>query len=151
MDAETVTRFRIVIGRLARDLNASTSNENLTLTQASVLATVAVRGSVGLADLAELENLNPTMLSRVIGKLDELELIRRVPNPDDLRSASVEVTASGRDMQERIRAARAEIISACMDRLPAAAQANLLAALPELETLSGEIRAIASPRRVATP
>jgi DNA-binding MarR family transcriptional regulator len=87
----------------------------------------------------------------VIGKLDELELIRRVPNPDDLRSASVEVTASGRDMQERIRAARAEIISACMDRLPAAAQANLLAALPELETLSGEIRAIASPRRVATP
>ncbi len=55
VDAEAVTRFRAVIGRLARDLNATATDEGLTPTQASVLGLVASRGPIGLAELNELE------------------------------------------------------------------------------------------------
>jgi len=85
MDAELVARLRRVIPRLARELNGTSTGEGLTPTQYSVLALVRVRGPLGLAELTELEGLNPTMVSRIIKVLDERELIRRTPDPHDMR------------------------------------------------------------------
>jgi hypothetical protein len=79
-DDETSARLRRVIMRLARLLNDSASAEGLTPTQASVLA-VAAHGPGGLAKVAEVEGINPTMLSRVVTKLDGDGLIRRMPHP----------------------------------------------------------------------
>src|ERR1700751_1732411 len=87
MDAELVARLRGVIPRLARQLNETSTGEGLTPTQYSVLALVRVRGPLGLAELTELEGLNPTMLSRIVKVLDELGLIRRLPDPSDMRAA----------------------------------------------------------------
>src|SRR5260370_27566209 len=95
MDADGVTRLRGVIARLARQLNASSTSEGLTPSQASVLGLVVFRGPLSLDELADLEGLNPTMLSRVVGRLQELELIRRIPAPADLRSASAISTPDG--------------------------------------------------------
>ena len=77
-------------------LNDTSTGEDLTPTQYSVLALVRVRGPLGLAELTELEGLNPTMLSRIVKVLDERGLIRRMPDPGDLRAARVAVTAGGR-------------------------------------------------------
>ena len=140
VDSETVTRLRQVIARLARRLNASATSEGLTPTQASVLALIAGRGPLTHSALAELEGLNPTMLSRVVGKLDDAGLIRRVPNPVDLRSVSVEITRKGRSANERIKAQRAAVVSACLDRLPADQAAILVEALPALEALAAELQ-----------
>jgi DNA-binding MarR family transcriptional regulator len=60
-----------------------------------VLGIVAYRGSLGLAELTEIEGLNPTTLSRVVGKLDSFGLIRRLRDPEDFRAARVEVTPDG--------------------------------------------------------
>ena len=76
MDVELVARLRGVIGKLARKLNDTSTGEGLTPTQYSVLGLVRKRGPLGLAELTDLEGLNPTMLSRVVGRLLELELIR---------------------------------------------------------------------------
>ena len=140
MDAEAVTRLRQVIARLARRLNASATSEGLTPTQASVLALITGWGPLTHSALAEMEGLNPTMLSRVVGKLGDAGLIRRIPNPEDLRSASVEVTREGRAVNERIKAQRAAVVSGCVDRLPAGQAALLLAALPALEALASELQ-----------
>src|SRR5580704_9940774 len=141
MEEETVIRLRRTILRLARQLNAASVGEGLTPTQASVLGIVANRGPLGLTELTEIEGLNPTMLSRVVGKLDSFGLIRRLRDPDDFRAARVEGTPEGRDAYDRISAQRAAIISECVADLPAEQAAALVAALPALENLASGLRA----------
>src|SRR5580658_5433708 len=141
MDSDTVIRLRRVVLRLARQLNAASVGEGLTPTQASVLGVVNSRGPVSLADLAEIEGLNPTMLSRVVGKLDSFGLIRRLRDPDDFRAARVEVTPEGRQTYQRIAAERAAIVSERVAGLPPEQEAALVAALPALENLAEDLRA----------
>ena len=140
MDDDGVTRLRRVIGKLARQLNNSSTEEGLTPTQASVLGLVVFRGPVSLGELAGLEGLNPPMLSRVVGKLQSMELIRRIPDPSDLRSASVEATTAGAEADRRVKAQRAAVVSACVDQLPAEQEKALTAALPVLEALAESLR-----------
>jgi DNA-binding MarR family transcriptional regulator len=140
MDAELVGRLRGVISRVARQLNASATGEGLTPTQASVLGLVRGRGPLGLAELTDLEGLNPTMLSRIVRKLDEDGLIRRLPDPADLRAVRVEITPAGELVQERIKARRTAVVNACLDRLPERTVAELLAAVPALEALAEELK-----------
>src|SRR5260370_6192682 len=95
VDSDTVIRLRRVVLNLARQLNAASREEGLTPTQASVLGIATMRGPLSLAELTELEGINPTMLSRVIGKLDEFGLSRRLRDPDDFRSARADVAPKG--------------------------------------------------------
>jgi DNA-binding MarR family transcriptional regulator len=145
MDADGVTRLRGVISRLARQLNASSTAEGLTPSQASVLGLVVFRGPLSLSELAGLEGLNPTMLSRVVGRLQELELIRRIPDPADLRSASVTATPAGQQVDRRVKAQRAAVVSECVDQLPARQQQALKAALPALEALAEALKKSTRP------
>jgi DNA-binding MarR family transcriptional regulator len=141
MEEESVIRLRRVVLRLARQLNAASVGEGLTPTQASVLGIVTNRGPLGLTELTEIEGLNPTMLSRVVGKLDSFGLIRRLRDPDDFRAARVEVTSEGRQAYQRIAAERAAILSERVAGLPPEQAAALVAALPALENLAEDLRA----------
>jgi DNA-binding MarR family transcriptional regulator len=140
-DTETLSKLRGVISKLARELNATATGEGLTPTQASVLGLIAFRGPLGLTELAQLEGLNPTMLSRVVGKLTELGLIQRDPNPDDLRAIQVEATDAGRELHERVKLLRTEAIGACLDQLPTESAQIIIDALPALEELAQAMRA----------
>ncbi|MBV9205907.1 MAG: MarR family transcriptional regulator [Actinobacteria bacterium] len=141
MDSDAVIRLRRVVLKLARQLTAAAREEGLTPTQASVLGMTAMRGPLSLAELTELEGINPTMLSRVIGALDSYGLINRLRDPDDFRAARVEVTPKGKDVYERISAQRSAVISESVSGLPAGQQAALIAALPALENLAAGLRA----------
>jgi DNA-binding MarR family transcriptional regulator len=151
MDNDTVIRLRRVVLRLARQLNAALPPEGLTPTQASVLGVTATRGPVSLAELTEIEGINPTMLSRVVGKLDSAGLIKRLRDPDDFRAARVEATAEGRRLYERISAQRSAIISECVAGLPAEQEAALVAALPAFENLAAELRGTVRRRALRAP
>jgi len=140
MDNDAVIRLRRVVLKLARQLNAASREEGLTPTQASVLGITTTRGPLSLAELTELEGINPTMLSRVIGKLDEYGLLKRLRDPDDFRAARVEVTPKGRGAYERITAQRSAVISESVSGLPGGQQAALFAALPALENLAEDLR-----------
>ncbi len=140
MDDEGVIRLRGVISRLARELNASSTGEGLTPSQASALSLIVVRGPLGLTELGERERINPTMLSRVIGRLVEMKLITRTPDPADLRSVSVLSTAAGRRVDKKIKARRAAAVSECLALLPAEQVAALTEALPALESLAETMR-----------
>jgi len=148
MDQDTVIRLRRVVLRLARQLHAASADEGLTPTQASVLGITTVRGPLSLAELIEAEGLNPTMLSRVVGKLDSFGLIRRLRDPDDSRAARVEVTPEGQRTYQRIAAQRAAIISECVAGLAPDQEAALVAALPALENLAEDLRAAVRRARV---
>src|ERR1700735_2649866 len=141
MDNDTLIRLSRVVLRLARQLNAASREEGLTPTQASVLGITVGRGPLSLAELTDIEGINPTMLSRVIGKLDTFGLIKRLRDPDDFRAARVEATPEGKLRHERVAAQRSAIISECVAGLPADQEAALVAALPAFENLAVELRA----------
>ena len=147
MDNDTVIRLRRVVLGLARQLYATSREEGLTPTQASVLAITSVKGPLSLVELTEIESINPTMLSRVIGKLDSFGLITRLRDPDDSRAAWVEATPAGQQLYARIAAQRSAIISECVAGMPAEQEAVLVAALPALEQLAAELRATAGKGR----
>ncbi len=69
------------------------------------------RGPIRLSDLAAFAGLNPTMLSRLIAKLEGAELIRRLADEADRRVCRVEATGKGRRLLERIRSERDDALS----------------------------------------
>jgi DNA-binding MarR family transcriptional regulator len=140
MDVELVARLRGVISKLARQLNATSTDEGLTPTQYSVLGLIAVRGPLGLTELTELEGLNPTMLSRVVRKLDDEGLISRRTDLSDQRAARVQVTPAGTEVHQRIRAQRTQVLYDCLERLPAEVTDELLRAVPMLEAVAKELK-----------
>jgi DNA-binding MarR family transcriptional regulator len=128
--------LRRSVNKLARKFNVTATDEKLTPTQASVLGLIATRGPVGVGELVELEHINPTMLSRVVGKLDDAGLVVRQQHPDDLRAALFAATAKGRRTHERVKTQRANLVLSGIEALPADQRAALRAALPALESLA---------------
>ena len=137
--AEDVNRLRIALARIARALAKQNAEEGLSPTQSSVLGTVVRDGPVGLGELAECEGINPTMLSRIVGKLDERGLIQRIPDPDDRRAALVEATPVGVELQLVSRARRTRLLSQRLADLEPDRRDELRAALPALQALADEL------------
>ncbi|HEY1687699.1 MAG TPA: MarR family transcriptional regulator [Solirubrobacteraceae bacterium] len=139
-EAELPARLRAAIGRLSRRLRHTAASSGLTPSEISVLLTIARRGPLRLSELAEIEAINPTMLSRITGRLCELQLIRRSPDPEDRRAALVDATAAGRRMRKRIHSERTAVLQAHLEGLDRDEQATLEAALPLLERLAESIK-----------
>ena len=137
---ETVERLRVALGITSRYLRATDAGEGLTPTELSILATISRRGSLRLTELAEIERVNPTMLSRITARLSEAQLIVRQTDVDDRRAARVEATAAGLALHDRIRAQRRESLAAHLDELSDHEVQTLLAALPALEALAEGLR-----------
>jgi DNA-binding MarR family transcriptional regulator len=135
VDAETPARLRAVVGKLSRRLNSLARGSGLTPSQLSALGVIARQGPLRLSELAEVESVNPTMLSRVVAALDEAGLVRRRTDPDDRRAGLLEVTASGRRTHDRLRAERGRVLTVGLERLQSDDLAALEAALPALESL----------------
>jgi DNA-binding MarR family transcriptional regulator len=140
MDDDGAIRLRRVIGKIARQLNNSSTGAGLTPSQASVLGLIVARGPISLAELASLEGLNPTMLSRVIGRLQAMEMISRTPDPADLRSASVASTPAGQRVDQEIKARRAAAVAKNLAQLTDGQVRALSEALPALEALAEAMR-----------
>jgi DNA-binding MarR family transcriptional regulator len=136
LDAEDVARLRVALARIARALDRQSRGHALTRTQASVLGTAARLGPIRISELAEIEGVNPTMLSRIVAKLEEAGLLHRHPDPDDRRAALVEPTAEGRALQHRLRDERTRLLAEHLAGLPAEHADGLLAALPAIEALA---------------
>jgi DNA-binding MarR family transcriptional regulator len=142
LDADTAGRLRIAIGRLSRGLRttAAGSEAGLTPTRISVLLSVDRHGPIRIADLAELESLNPTMLSRAISKLVDDAALERVSDDRDRRAAWVNVTGAGHRLAERMRRERTDALNEALDGLDAEDRRVLEGALPALEGLAAELK-----------
>jgi DNA-binding MarR family transcriptional regulator len=138
-DDEELARLRVALARITRSLDRRTRGDLLTRTQFSALATIARRGPVRVSEVAELEGVNPTMLSRILGKLEDAGLVRRSPDPADGRVSHVEVTDAGAHLHQRLRAERTELLAARLAALPDDRSTALLAALPALESLAADL------------
>lgn len=133
-------RLRVVISHLFRRLEQRTRDGSLTSTESAVLATTKRLGPIGISELARHEAMNPTMLSRVLGRLEEAGLIVRTTDPSDRRAASVEMTAAGRRQLQRVRAERSAVLAGLLAGVSGDDEAALAAALPVLEQLAEALK-----------
>ena len=140
VEQETVERLRVALAITARHLRSTEAGEGLTPTELSILATISRRGSLRLTELAEIERVNPTMLSRITGRLAEARLISREADADDRRAARVQAPHAGLALHERIRAQRRASLASHLDELSEDDARALLAALPALEALAEGLR-----------
>ena len=141
LDTEAADRLRGAIAKLSRRLRLTVAGSELTPSQITILFTVVRLGPLGLSELAAIEGINPTMLSRMVAQLCQLGLIRRESRADDRRAATVTATAAGRRLRERVHRERARALASYVEELDAHAQAALLAALPALEQLAARMPA----------
>ena len=135
--ADVAQRLRRVVGhltRLMRPVDASLAAD-LTPTRTAVLLNTVRNGRARLADVAEQEGLNPTLLSRTLAALAEDGLVERVSDPDDRRVAWVSPTPAGRRLAQRIRAQRTAALHDALASLSDAERHRIEAALPALERL----------------
>jgi DNA-binding MarR family transcriptional regulator len=136
-DIDTVAHLRAALGRIARRLRTTAAGAGLTPTQLSVLGTLAHHpGGLALAELARIEGLNPTMLSRAIGRLDELGLLGREPDPLDRRAAHVRLTKAGTELHQSVRAERTTALAETLRHLSTEHVQALQSALPALDALA---------------
>jgi DNA-binding MarR family transcriptional regulator len=138
IDADAASRLRIVFGRLARLLRATDAAgaaADLTPTRVVVLLNAVRNGPIRLAEVAEHEGLNPTLLSRTVAHLVEAGLVVRTADADDRRSAWVEPTDAGRRLAEEIRRHRTRALRGALAGLEEADQRAVERALPALEHL----------------
>ena len=138
-NGEDVDRLRIALARIARRVDRQVSGDGMTRTQLSVLATIASLGPVGISELADIEGLNPTMLSRVLGKLEASGLVVRAATEADRRAVQVQTTPAGRSLQQRLRRQRSQLLAERLTGLPDKQASQLLAALPALEALAEQL------------
>jgi DNA-binding MarR family transcriptional regulator len=124
------------VARLSRRLRPTEAAGSLTATEVDVLVAAERRGPIRLSDLASFAGLNPTMLSRLIPKLEEAGLIRRLGVEGDRRVCRVEATAKGRRLLERIRTERNDALSKRLEELGPVERKAVLVALPVLEELA---------------
>ena len=104
--------------------------------QTSVLVTLEEHEPLRLSELARREAVTPPTMSRVLAALDDAGLLVRTPDPQDARSALVELSPEGRAMIEQSahRADRDRSPSAWRGWRPEHREA-LAAAVPALEAL----------------
>ncbi len=137
---DTAGRMRTVITRLGRRLRRTAAGGDLSPSQYDVLATIVRRGPLRLSELAVIEGLNPTMLSRIVGKLETDGLVRRTQDRSDGRVAHLAATAEGRKLHERILRERTETLNLLLDNLDQDQRQALVQALPVLESLAEALR-----------
>jgi DNA-binding MarR family transcriptional regulator len=133
---EIPARLRRAVGRLNRRLRVTRAGADLTPSKYEVLATVVRLGPLRQSEVAAIEGLNPTMLSRLLGKLEEAGLVTRLADSADGRVVHVASTKMGRDLVTRIRNERSDALSLALKGLTQNEQRTLLAALPVLEALA---------------
>ena len=143
---DDVNRLRISLARISRLVDRQVTGDGLTRTQLSILTTMARATSLGISELAEIEGLNPTMLSRMVGKLESAGLLQRSPDADDRRAVVVQITPAGTKLQNRLRRERTRLFSERLRALPPGEADALVRALPALESLAEALRPSESVR-----
>lgn len=103
---------RSVIGRLRRRIRAAGGSNDLSLTQASVLARLIDDDGLTASDLATAEGMRHQSMAATVAALAGRGLVDRHQDPADGRRMLIGLTAEGRRRAEEGRRARGEWLAA---------------------------------------
>ncbi|MDT7657400.1 MAG: hypothetical protein QOF38_2115 [Pseudonocardiales bacterium] len=91
-------QLRLSVVRLNRRLRSQRTDEIVSLTQISAMATLHRCGSMTPSELAASERVRPPSMTRVIAALEEAGWVSRRDHPTDGRQSIIELSASGAEL-----------------------------------------------------
>jgi DNA-binding MarR family transcriptional regulator len=91
-------QLRLSVVRLNRRLRSQRTEETVSLTQISALATLHRCGPMTPSELAATERVRPPSMTRVIAALEDDGLVSRRDHPTDGRQSIIELTQVGIDL-----------------------------------------------------
>ncbi len=130
-----VARLRLAIGRLSRRLRRH-QLAGLTPTQVAALSTVDRSGPLRLSDLAAVEGIAPSTLTRLVAALEDRDYVQRCAVAGDARASELAITPRGREVLDRIRQESTTALAGSLASLRPDQLAALAAALPAIERLA---------------
>ncbi|WP_104820608.1 MarR family winged helix-turn-helix transcriptional regulator [Kitasatospora sp. MMS16-BH015] len=138
--AELAADLRACLGPLVRRLRQLKPDDELTLSQTSVLARLDREGPATSAELAAGERIRPQSMGAIVSALGEHGMVARSADPTDGRRVLISLTEAGR---ERLRGTRAErgrrLTEAIAEELSPEEQRQLAAAIPLLERITRRV------------
>jgi DNA-binding MarR family transcriptional regulator len=130
-----VARLRLAIARLSRRLRRH-QLAGLTLTQVAALSTVDRSGPLRLSELAAVEGVAPSTLTRLVAALEDRGYVERGTVASDARASELAITRRGREVLDRIRQDSTTVLASSLASLQPDQLAALAAALPAIEQLA---------------
>lgn len=98
-----INRVRVeLVDALDREL----AKFDITAPQLIVLASVANKEADSAAAICKSISYDPGAMTRMIDRLEQKGLIRRVPHPDDRRAMTLELTVAGKALYPQLLAAK---------------------------------------------
>jgi MarR family transcriptional regulator, organic hydroperoxide resistance regulator len=88
--------------RFISDITPVLSEAGVDIQSWRVLIALYQRGSQPVGALSDLTSINFSTLSRVLGRMEKKDLVRRHRGADDARSFTIDLTANGRNVTEII-------------------------------------------------
>ena len=135
---EIVRRFNRFYTHQIGVLHEHLLDSAFSLTEVRILYELAHREQLTSADLCRELGLNAGYLSRVIAGFEKRGLIAKTRSPTDARAAQLQLTEQGqRTLAPLVDASRREVAT-MLERLPATAQQELVAAMEQIQGLLGE-------------
>lgn len=112
----------------------------VTAARLSALSVVVHAGPLPVGELAEREQVSAPTMSRMLTAMEENNLVKRRPSPDDGRIVLVATTVRGRRVLERARERRVEELAGALAELSQAEEAAVARAVEVLERHVGPDR-----------
>jgi DNA-binding MarR family transcriptional regulator len=125
---------------MSRRLKQTAAAGSLTTTEVDMLLVAERRGPARMSDFAVFCGLNPTMLSRLVPRLEGSGLLKRSADGADRRVSLIEVTPQATELLDRVRSERDDVLSRLLDALEPHERQAIAAAVPALEKLAERLR-----------
>jgi DNA-binding MarR family transcriptional regulator len=132
---EMAARLRLTNTRLHRQLRRE-ANVALTPSQGSALAAIEHHGKLTLGALAEHEGVSAPSITKIIGVLEQDELVARTPDPNDRRVSYVQATRKGADLLAELRRRKTAWLAGRIRQLSTEDRRRLAEAIDVLEELT---------------
>jgi DNA-binding MarR family transcriptional regulator len=136
---ELAARLRLVTSRLARRLRRQ-GGSGLSPSQHSALVSIDLHGPLTLGRLAQVEQVAPPTITKIVGRLEQDTLVARSSGETDRRQTCVQITPKGSRRLEHSRERRNHWLAQQLGTCSPADRRSLAAALPILETLAASQR-----------
>lgn len=130
-------RLRVAVGRLARRLRQHTVGD-LTPSQSSLLATLDRRGPMAMSRLAEIEAISRPSTTGIVARLAERGLVVRGDNPEDGRSAIIDISPEGSKLLQHRRHERNAYLARAIESLSDDERLVLARAAELIERITAE-------------
>ncbi len=136
-EAELAAELRLTLTRAARRLRQEAGVE-LSPSMTSALASIECHGPISPSELATCERVQRPTITRVLVRLQELELVERTTDLEDRRSSRLTITPAGRELLLKTRTRKDAFLAARLAQLSREDRDLLEQASKALERLLGE-------------